>query len=108
MKIEIIRAAKIIHAMKIAHQSEKGAIGLDGEMIDAPMIKQVSSACRAPTPLLTLPGGKYDKGCTVCRIVHTRILEYHLYDIILSSRAPAAAAQPPERGASHQETVLCS
>jgi len=47
MEIEIIRAAKIIHAMKLAYQSEKGAIGLDGEMIDAPMIKQVSSACRS-------------------------------------------------------------
>ena len=27
--------------MKIAHSAEKGAIGLEGEMIDAPMIKQV-------------------------------------------------------------------
>ena len=27
--------------MKIAHGAEKGAIGLEGEMIDAPMIKQV-------------------------------------------------------------------
>ncbi|KAF8158260.1 citrate lyase beta subunit [Crassisporium funariophilum] len=37
---EIIRAAKIIKAMKVAHESEKGAVGLDGEMIDAPMVKQ--------------------------------------------------------------------
>ncbi|KAF8349257.1 P-loop containing nucleoside triphosphate hydrolase protein [Amanita rubescens] len=37
---EIERAAKILHAMKIAHGAEKGAIGLEGEMIDAPMIKQ--------------------------------------------------------------------
>ncbi len=27
--------------MQIAHDSQKGAIGLEGEMIDAPMIKQV-------------------------------------------------------------------
>ncbi|KAF5369391.1 hypothetical protein D9758_002808 [Tetrapyrgos nigripes] len=37
---EILRAAKILHQMKAAHASQKGAIGLDGEMIDAPMIKQ--------------------------------------------------------------------
>jgi citrate lyase beta subunit len=39
--VEILRAAKILHQMKVAHASQKGAIGLDGEMIDAPMIKQV-------------------------------------------------------------------
>lgn len=39
---EILRAAKILHQMKLAHEAEKGAIGLEGEMIDAPMIKQVS------------------------------------------------------------------
>ena len=38
---EIERAAKIVHAMKLAHSSQKGAVGLDGFMIDAPMIKQV-------------------------------------------------------------------
>jgi len=38
---EILRAAKILHQMKAAHASQKGAIGLEGEMIDAPMIKQV-------------------------------------------------------------------
>ena len=27
--------------MKVAHESQKGAIALDGQMIDAPMIKQV-------------------------------------------------------------------
>ncbi|KAF9049576.1 beta subunit of citrate lyase [Hymenopellis radicata] len=37
---EIFRAAKIVHGMEQAHRSQKGAIGLDGEMIDAPMIKQ--------------------------------------------------------------------
>ncbi|KAL0066191.1 hypothetical protein AAF712_006816 [Marasmius tenuissimus] len=37
---EITRAAKILHKMESAHASQKGAIGLDGEMIDAPMIKQ--------------------------------------------------------------------
>jgi citrate lyase beta subunit len=39
---EILRAAKILHKMKLAYEAEKGAIGLEGEMIDAPMIKQVS------------------------------------------------------------------
>ncbi|KAJ3715530.1 Pyruvate/Phosphoenolpyruvate kinase-like domain-containing protein [Lentinula raphanica] len=38
--VEILRAAKILHGMEAAHASQKGAIGLDGEMIDAPMIKQ--------------------------------------------------------------------
>ncbi|THV00864.1 beta subunit of citrate lyase [Dendrothele bispora CBS 962.96] len=37
---EILRAAKILYQMKDAHASQKGAIGLEGEMIDAPMIKQ--------------------------------------------------------------------
>lgn len=40
--IEILRAAKILHGMQVAHASQKGAIGFDGEMIDAPMIKQVN------------------------------------------------------------------
>ncbi|KAK1236258.1 hypothetical protein PQX77_000492 [Marasmius sp. AFHP31] len=39
-RLEITRAAKILHKMESAHASQKGAIGLDGEMIDAPMIKQ--------------------------------------------------------------------
>ncbi|KAJ3747061.1 citrate lyase beta subunit [Lentinula detonsa] len=39
---EILRAAKILHGMRAAHASQKGAIGLDGEMIDAPMIKQAT------------------------------------------------------------------
>ncbi|KAF8827479.1 hypothetical protein HHX47_DHR4000125 [Lentinula edodes] len=39
---EILRAAKILRGMQVAHASQKGAIGLDGEMIDAPMIKQVN------------------------------------------------------------------
>ncbi|KAJ3862349.1 citrate lyase beta subunit [Lentinula novae-zelandiae] len=39
---EILRAAKILHGMQVAHASQKGAIGLDGEMIDAPMIKQAA------------------------------------------------------------------
>lgn len=40
---EILRAAKILKGLKNAHISEaRGAIGIDGEMIDAPMLKQVS------------------------------------------------------------------
>ena len=38
---EIVRAARILKEMLRAHEAEIGAIGLDGQMIDAPMIKQV-------------------------------------------------------------------
>ncbi|KAJ8080830.1 hypothetical protein PM082_017665 [Marasmius tenuissimus] len=41
---EITRAAKILHKMESAHASQKGAIGLDGEMIDAPMISRPSAS----------------------------------------------------------------
>ncbi|KAM6494139.1 Pyruvate/Phosphoenolpyruvate kinase-like domain containing protein [Amanita muscaria] len=44
---EIDRAAKIVHAMKLAHSSQKGAVGLDGFMIDAPMIKQAEKILQA-------------------------------------------------------------
>lgn len=37
---EILRAAKIVRAMQQAQAIEKGAVGLEGEMIDAPMLKQ--------------------------------------------------------------------
>jgi len=37
---EIVRAAKILKEMQRAHEAEMGAIGMDGQMIDAPMIKQ--------------------------------------------------------------------
>ena len=45
--IEILRAAKILHQMEVAHSSQKGAFGLEmegggKEMIDAPMLKQAS------------------------------------------------------------------
>ncbi|CCM01879.1 uncharacterized protein FIBRA_03950 [Fibroporia radiculosa] len=48
---EIVRAAKILHRMKQAHSSQKGAIGLElegggKEMIDAPMIKQAENVIR--------------------------------------------------------------
>ena len=44
---EILRAAKILHQMEVAHASQIGAFGLDledggKEMVDAPMLKQVS------------------------------------------------------------------
>ncbi|PPQ66626.1 hypothetical protein CVT26_009387 [Gymnopilus dilepis] len=37
---EITRATRIVKAMESAHQANKGAIELDGKMIDTPMIKQ--------------------------------------------------------------------
>ncbi|CAA7261424.1 unnamed protein product [Cyclocybe aegerita] len=37
---EIALAARILSAMHNAHASKKGAVGLDGKMIDAPMIRQ--------------------------------------------------------------------
>lgn len=51
---EIVRAAKILKEMQRAHEAEIGAIGLDGQMIDAPMIKQVIVICRlvSVTPVL--------------------------------------------------------
>ena len=42
---EIFRAARILKEMQRAHEAEIGAIGLDGQMIDAPMIKQVINDC---------------------------------------------------------------
>jgi len=45
--VEILRAAKILRSMALAHASEKGAVGLEGEMIDAPMLKQVRMQSRA-------------------------------------------------------------
>ena len=42
---EIVRAARILKEMQQAHEGEIGAIGLDGQMIDAPMIKQVIVIC---------------------------------------------------------------
>jgi citrate lyase beta subunit len=44
---EIQRAAKIMRAMSIAHNSQKGAVGLEGIMIDAPMIKQAEKTLEA-------------------------------------------------------------
>ncbi|KAG9315635.1 citrate lyase beta subunit [Chiua virens] len=48
---EILRAAKILHRMTIAHSNEKGAFGLEmeggsKEMIDAPMLKQAENVIR--------------------------------------------------------------
>ncbi|KAI0947504.1 hypothetical protein AcV7_009917 [Taiwanofungus camphoratus] len=48
---EILRAARILHRMKMAHDSQKGAIGLElegggKEMIDAPMINQAENVIR--------------------------------------------------------------
>jgi citrate lyase subunit beta-like protein len=47
-RLEISRAAKIVHEMKTAYASQRGAFGLElegggKEMIDAPMLKQVSA-----------------------------------------------------------------
>ncbi|KAH7926465.1 citrate lyase beta subunit [Leucogyrophana mollusca] len=48
---EILRAAKIVHQMEVAHSSQKGAFGLEmegggKEMIDAPMLKQAENTMR--------------------------------------------------------------
>ncbi|KAJ7601102.1 citrate lyase beta subunit [Mycena floridula] len=43
---EILRAAKILHQMEQSHAANQGAIGLDGEMVDAPMLKQAESTIR--------------------------------------------------------------
>ncbi|KAG6903268.1 Cyclin-dependent kinase catalytic subunit [Termitomyces sp. Mi166 len=41
---KIIRAAKILHEMQAAHAAAKGVVGLEGEMVDAPMLKQRQTA----------------------------------------------------------------
>jgi len=48
---EILRAAKILHKMNVAHSNQKGAVGLEmegggKEMIDAPMLKQAENVIR--------------------------------------------------------------
>jgi len=48
---EILRAAKILHQMKIAYSNQRGAFGLEmegggKEMIDAPMLKQAENIIR--------------------------------------------------------------
>ncbi|KAG6832008.1 hypothetical protein H0H92_006044 [Tricholoma furcatifolium] len=43
---EILRAAKILHGMQMAHAAAKGAVGLEGEMIDAPMLKQAENVIK--------------------------------------------------------------
>lgn len=40
--VEVERAARILNEMERAHKSKKGAIGLGEEMIDMPMVLQVS------------------------------------------------------------------
>ncbi|KAF9485859.1 beta subunit of citrate lyase [Pholiota conissans] len=53
---EINRAARILQAMQKAHDSQKGAVGLDGTMIDAPMIKQAQKIIDlAQTAGLSIP-----------------------------------------------------
>ncbi|KAG6868228.1 hypothetical protein C0993_006004 [Termitomyces sp. T159_Od127] len=42
----ILRAAKILHGMQAAHAAAKGAVGLEGEMVDAPMLKQAEYTIR--------------------------------------------------------------
>jgi citrate lyase beta subunit len=53
----MLRAAKIIHQMEMAHASQKGAVGLEGEMIDAPMLKQV----RRTISLMTIAQSEYTR-----------------------------------------------
>ncbi|KAG1822513.1 citrate lyase beta subunit [Suillus subaureus] len=59
---EILRAAKILHQMEVAHSSQKGAFGLEmegggKEMIDAPMLKQAENIIRAAKAAsLEIPG----------------------------------------------------
>lgn len=44
---EILRAAKILHQLRLAHGAERGAVGLEGEMVDAPMLKQAEKTIAA-------------------------------------------------------------
>jgi hypothetical protein len=56
--------------MKLAHETERGAVGLEGEMIDAPMLKQVGQRSFILAKLShiyasshCLAGGKNDCNC---------------------------------------------
>jgi len=56
---EINRAVRILQAMKVAHGSQKGAIALDGHMIDAPMVKQaLKTVSIAESAGLLIPSSK--------------------------------------------------
>lgn len=53
---EILRAAKILHQLRLAHGAERGAVGLEGEMVDAPMLKQAEKTiATAKVAGLTIP-----------------------------------------------------
>lgn len=41
MLLEIFHAAKIHSVMKDAHANKKGAVGLEGRMVDFPVLRQV-------------------------------------------------------------------
>lgn len=58
--LEILRAAKIVRAMQQAQAIEKGAVGLEGEMIDAPMLKQVCGDEQPSFGMLSPPSGRKD------------------------------------------------
>jgi hypothetical protein len=47
--------------MQRAHGAEIGAIGLDGQMIDAPMIKQVGCVSLRPSLLLSAEVDEYSR-----------------------------------------------
>ncbi|KAF8630935.1 hypothetical protein AX17_005292 [Amanita inopinata Kibby_2008] len=57
---EIERAAKIIRAMEVAHGAERGAVGLEGEMIDAPMMKQVKRITYLDKQVVEASAGRED------------------------------------------------
>lgn len=69
MPREILRAAKIVDRMTKAHAAQKGAVGLDladkkgnKEMIDAPMLKQVTPVgiCYSIIRLISASLGRED------------------------------------------------
>lgn len=67
---EILRAAKILKGMQVAHAASKGAVGLEGEMIDAPMLKQVLFHLydiESGVNYSTLLGGKHNSSRDGCR-----------------------------------------
>jgi citrate lyase subunit beta-like protein len=86
---EISRAARIVHAMERAHNSQIGAVGLnDGngktEMIDAPMLKQVGSQSSLETIEIDdnhdIVGPQHACGRTSWRFANTeyRIMWYNI------------------------------
>ncbi|KAF8798832.1 P-loop containing nucleoside triphosphate hydrolase protein [Phlegmacium glaucopus] len=91
---EIVRAARILREMQRAHEAEIGAIGLDGQMIDAPMIKQaqqiinLANAAGLEVPSLVLERYVSDNSLRLFGISDRSMIDYVI--------ASASSSKSPE------------